>query len=269
MGEPDMAGYFGTDHQQALQRRTHEKRHWIAATPGIYNAGRFMGVDDPDRLPWSALETMLGRDGLLGLRMISPQQAVRCFPRLEAMGCRIDTWDILTGEPHDAGRRAQAIIARGMPGGIAMRSPLTNAKSADTRSVQQFLAAHGLAPFPGTMLAARPPRAMTIVLGDDRGRIAATGHTYFPHNTHSPFCDHAWLGLVAVAEPWRGKGLGRLVNALLVDCAFSELGARQVYEMVAPSNQVSRRMAEGCGLRHAADLRCGVAMPAGTAMFTR
>lgn len=86
-----MAGFFGTAQQQALQRHTYDRRHWIAATPGIYNAGRFMGVDDPDKQPWPVMETMLERDGLLGLRMISPQQAVHWFPQLEAQGCRVDT----------------------------------------------------------------------------------------------------------------------------------------------------------------------------------
>lgn len=264
-----MTGFFGTEQQQALQRRTYEQRHWIAGTPGIYNAGRFMGVDDPDRQAWNTMQAMLDRDGLLGLRMISPQQAARCFPQLEAMGCRIDTWDIFVGEPHDAGRQARAIVARGLPTGIAIQSPLAEAEGADTRHVQQFLATNGLAPFPGTMLAARSTRAKTIVLGDESGMIAATGHAYFPHNTHSPFCEHAWIGLIAVAEAWRGKGLGRLVNALLVRSAFDELGAQCVYEMVAPANEASRRMVEGCGLHLAPDLCCGVAVPTAAARFTR
>lgn len=264
-----MTGFFGTEHQQALQRRTHEKRHWIAATPGIYNAGRFMGIDDPDRYPWSAMQTMLDRDGLLGLRMISPKQAASCFSLLEAMGCRIDSWDIFIGEPHDAGRQAGVLVAKGLPAGIKVLPPLADAESTDTRAVQQFLADNGLAPFTGTMLAARSTRAKTIVLGDEEGRIVATGHAYFPHNAHSPFCEHAWIGLIATAEAWRGKGFGRLVNALLVRSAFDELGARFVYEMAAPSNMASQRMIEGCGLRLAPDLRCGVAVPTDTARFTR
>ncbi|TPM21585.1 GNAT family N-acetyltransferase [Mesorhizobium sp. B2-3-5] len=264
-----MLGLFGTEHQRALQQRTHEMSNWIAATPGIYNAGRFMGIDDPDTQPWSAMESMLGRDGLLGLRMITPQQVAKFFPLLEAAGCRIDTWDIFVGEPQDAGVQAQAIVDGEMPVGIAIRPPLADAESAETREVQQFLAASGLAPFPGTMLAVRPPLGKTIVLEDESGAIAATGHAYFPHNTHSPFHKHAWIGLIAVAESCRGRGLGRYVNALLVDCAFGELGARAVYEMVGPSNATSRRMVLGCGLHLAPDLRCGVAVPSDAARFTR
>lgn len=262
-----MAGYFGTEHQQALQRRTCENRHAIAATPGLYNACRFAGVEDPDRLGWDAMRAMLDRDDLLGLRMISARQAARYFPLLEAMGCRIDTWDIFVGEPGD--RPAWSVIAEGMPPGFAIRHSLADAESPETRSLQQFLAVNGLAPFPGAMLAGRPPQARTIVLEDQSGAIAATGHAYFPHNAHSPFHGHAWIGLVAVAPSWRGRGFGRRVNALLVRAAFDELGARHVYQMVAPSNAASRRMVEGCGLHRAPELCCGVAVSVDAARFTR
>jgi len=263
-----MTGYFGTEHQQALQRRTHENRHVIAATPGLYNAGRFVGVDDPDQLGWDTMRAMLERDGLVGLRMISPQQAARHFALFETAGCRIDTWDIFVGKPGDAGSMAQAISAASLPAGIAIQRPLMGAESADTRSVQKFLAANWLAPFPGAMLVDQP-RARTIVLEDENGAITATGHTYFPHNAHSPFSAHAWIGLIAVAPAWRGRGLGRLVVALLVHAAFAGLGARRVYAMVAPTNEASRRMVEGCGLHFAPDLRGGVAMPVDAARFTR
>jgi len=262
-----MAGYYGTEQQQALQRRTHEMRDWIAATPGIYNAGRFMGVEDPDRVPPHVIETILARDGMLGLRMISPAQAATWFPKLQGMGYRIDTWDILVGSAQHAGERAAAVIAEGMPAAIDVLPRLAGAEAPETRVAQRFLAENGLAPFSGAMLSASPPQARTVMLGG--GDLAAIGHAYFPHNEHSPFRAYAWVGLIAVAEAQRGKGLGRLVNALLVKAAIEELGASHVYEMVGRQNLASRRMVEACGLSVAADVLCGVAMPAATDRFTR
>lgn len=264
-----MSGFFGTERQIALQKQTHAMRDWIAETPGIYNAGRFMGADDPDRVPWNLLTTILHRDGILGLRMISQSQARRCFPKLEGMGCRIDSWDVFIGTAQDAGRRAREMAAEGVTAGIAEQPPLVGAETEDTRLVQRFLADNGLAPFPGTLLAGRPPRSATVVLGDDTGGIAATGHAYFPHNRHSPFRDFAWIGLIAVAEDQRGRGLGRFMNALLVKAAFEKLGARSVYELVATENLASRRVVEACGLRLAPELRCGVAVSFDAGRFTR
>lgn len=263
-----MAGFFGTEQQQALQKLACAMRDRIAGTPGFYNAGRFVGVDDPDRVRPEEMERMLARDRLLGLRMIPAAQAARLFPALEARGCRIDRWDILVGDAEGAGSRARAIAEAPLPHGLRIMPQLAGPQDGDTVGLQQFLAANGLAPFPGTMLADQPPHAKTIVLaaGD---RIAAAGHAYFPHNGHSRWHRHAWVGLIAVDEAARGRGLGRLVNALLVRAAFEELGARHVYEMVAPSNVASRRMIEACGLRLDPAVSCGVAVPVEAARFTR
>lgn len=61
-----MAGFFGTERRQALQRHTYDRRHWIAATPGIYNAGRFMGIDDPDKQPWPSWRRCLSGTAFSG-----------------------------------------------------------------------------------------------------------------------------------------------------------------------------------------------------------
>lgn len=53
---------------------------------------------------------------------------------------------------------------------------------------------------------------------------------------------------MAVADGWKGKGLGRWLNAAAIDLARREGGAVHVQEGVSPANVVSRRMIEGCGL---------------------
>jgi RimJ/RimL family protein N-acetyltransferase len=264
-----MAGFFGSEAQRELQSRTYELRDWIAATPGLYNAGRFYGVDDPDRLPWETLEELLKRDGILGFRMISPAQAERYFPKVEDLGCRIDRWDIFVGAASDVDAASSAILARGLPAGLRIASALVGPETDDTRRLQQFCADNGLAPFPGAMLASAAPLAATTVIEDEAGRVIAAGHAYFPHNDYSPFRRHAWVGLVSVAANARGKGLGAFVNALLVQAAISDLGASHVYEMVAPDNPASRRMIESCGLTLRPELLCGVGVPSRAQRFTR
>ena len=264
-----MSGYFGTEQQRALQERTHAMQSWMRETPGIYNAGRFMGADDPDKAPWDMLQAILERDRILGFRMISPDQAARYFPALIESGHRIDTWDILVGAADAVAAPVRAVLESGMPAGVREAPALADAEGAETQRVQQFLADNGLAPLSGTMLVARPGEAKTIVLTDAEGDIVATGHSYFPHNPHSPFHRYAWVGLIAVAESARGTGLGRYINARLVRAAIDEMAATHVYEMVGPTNLASRKMVEACGPRLEPNLLCGVAMPAETARFTR
>ncbi|MBL6430524.1 MAG: hypothetical protein HPM95_02065 [Alphaproteobacteria bacterium] len=56
---------------------------------------------------------------------------------------------------------------------------------------------------------------------------------------------------------------------MMVVAAFRDLGASHVYELVSAANEVSRRMVEACGLRHAPDLVCGLATREQAARFTR
>jgi len=109
---------------------------------------------------------------------------------------------------------------------------------------------------------------VTIIIGDEAG-VVATAHGYMPHNAFSPYRGYAWGGLVAVAETHRGRGLGKLVNALMIERVLKELGASHIYELVSASNVPSRRMVEACGLTLELTLTCGIATPQESARFTK
>jgi GNAT superfamily N-acetyltransferase len=215
------------------------------------------------------LETILQRDRILGFRMISPGQAERYFPRLSDRGFRVDTWDVFMGDAEEVRRRVATLLEKGTPEGILVQPPLKDPEGAETRRVQEFLSANGLAPMSGSMLVGKPGEAATLVFTDRDDSVVATGHAYFPHNAHSGHHRDAWVGLIAVAERMRGTGLGRYVNARVLLSAIDDLRARRVYELVGTTNLASRRMVEACGLTHAPDLLCGVAMPPDTGRFTR
>ncbi|MBL6430522.1 MAG: hypothetical protein HPM95_02055 [Alphaproteobacteria bacterium] len=72
-----LAGYSGTDSQKTLQARAEASAGEIAATPGLCQAGRTMGCDDPDALGWQRIEALLQRDGICGFRLITSDQAER------------------------------------------------------------------------------------------------------------------------------------------------------------------------------------------------
>ena len=100
--------------------------------------------------------------------------------------------------------------------------------------------------------------------------MVASAHAYVAHNRHSQYHRFAWGGLVAVAETQRGKKLGRLVNAMMVDQAFRRLDIDSLYELVSETNEASKRMIEACGLVQDATLKCGLAVPTDRAgRFTR
>jgi len=124
-----------------------------------------------------------------------------------------------------------------------------------------MMAAAGLVPF-------SIGHSVTIIVGNETD-VVATAHGYLPHNDLSPYRGYAWGGLVAVSEACRGNGLGKLVNAFMIDRVFRELGASHIYELVSAKNVPSRRMVEACGLKLEPGLTCGIATPHHTTRFTK
>lgn len=228
-----------------------------------------MGCDDPDVLGWERIEAILERDGVCGFRLITTDQTERLRAQLQKRGFRLDTWNVFLADSETALTACLPIVETGLPPDLAeLDAPLTPEGEATGR-IQAMMAAAGIVPFSGSMLSGDIGPAVTVALADASGGIAASAHAYLPHNVASRHRKHAWGGLVAVDESHRGRGLGRLINALMVTRAFRDLGASHVYELVSASNDVSRRMVESCGLRHAPELVCGFALLSEAGRFTR
>lgn len=264
-----MAGFFGSEAQRRLQALAEANVDFINTTAGACQAGRFLSCDDPKLLGWECIKSFLDRDGVFGFRLISPAKADEVRSRVSAWSCRFDTWDVFLADREAALAASEAIVARGLPDGLTDLESPREAEDAYMVRIQSLMAATGVVPFSGSFLAGALGPVATVVVGDGHGAIAAVAHGYMGHNAHSPFHRYAWGGLVAVAAPWRGKGVGSYINARMVVRVIHELGATHVYELVSTTNIPSRRMAEACGLHHDANLICGMAIAENTERFTR
>jgi Acetyltransferase (GNAT) family len=264
-----MAGYFGTETQQRLQGLAEASAGFIRATRGACQTGRILGCDDPDLFGWDRIDEVLDRDGVCGFRMIGAAKAENLRSRLLERNYRLDTWDVFLAGKAEALPACQLIVQAGLPEGLSELEPPSDPECEQTARVQSLMAACGIAPFSGSMLTGECGPAATAVIGDGSRNPVAAAHAYLPHNAFSQYHTYAWGGLVSVAEPQRGKGLGSFINARLIVTAFERLGASHVYELVSAANLPSRRMAEACGLRHEAGLVCGIAVREGEGRFTR
>lgn len=264
-----MSGYFGTQMQQRLQAQAEASVDFIKATPGACQTGRTMGCDDPDQLGWERIDAFLDRDGVCGFRLIPASKADALGSRLMERNFRFDRWDVFLADRASALAASEAIIARGLPDGLTDLHKPIDPEGEHTASIQVLMGAVGVVPFSGSLLVGALGPATTVTAGDGNGAIAAAAHGYLPHNCHSPFHRHAWGGLVAVAEPQRGKGLGNYINARMIRSVFDDLDASHIYQLVSASNLPSRRMVEACGLRPEPGLICGMATPNDSGLFTR
>ncbi|KAA9384288.1 GNAT family N-acetyltransferase [Neorhizobium galegae] len=91
---------------------------------------------------------------------------------------------------------------------------------------------------------------------------------FWPHHRYA-WGGLTWGGLVAVTEAHRGQGLGKTVNAMMIDQVIRNFGASHIYELISASNIPSRRMVEACGLRLEPSLTCGIATPQESKRFTK
>ncbi|RWM91011.1 MAG: GNAT family N-acetyltransferase [Mesorhizobium sp.] len=264
-----MSGYFGTEVQQRLQAQAEASVDFINATPGACQTGRTMGCDDPDRFGWELIDKILNRDRICGFRMIPASKADELKSRLAKGGFRFDSWDVFSADRASALAASEAIIGRGLPDGLLDQDMPAEPDGEYTIRIQDFMAASGVVPFSGSLLAGALGPATTVVVGDETGTVVATAHGYLAHNSHSEYHRYAWGGLVAVAQSQRGRGLGNYINARMIVSVFRDLHATHIYELVSAANLPSRRMVESCGLRRDPAVVCGVATPGDGARFTR
>lgn len=260
--------YFGTDTQVALQRRTEELYDWLYATAGCCHPGRFCGTDDPKLLGWQAIETALRRDKAFGFRLLPAAEGASISGQLHALGYRLDMWNVFLADAVDALPPSRAFVDDALPSDLDEYVLAPGDSNERAAEVQKFMADNSIAPFSTRMLMGDLGPAATPYIRDSAGRLVACAHAYFPHNRHSAQANTAWVGLVAVAEQQRGRRLGSRINARAICLAIQTLGAKAIYELVAPDNDRSRRMVESCGLRLRSDLFCGIATT-GEQRFTK
>jgi hypothetical protein len=263
-----MEQYLGTEAQIRLQQKADAFSDWLYETRGACHTGRFLGTDDPETLGWDTILQHLRRDRVFGFRMVAAKDIVSLRERLADYGFRIDFWDVYSA-PADRIRSAtEEAAVTALPEGLGLAGSDELQDVETIRRIQECMLRNGIAPFSGRMLSGQSGPSVTIAVRDQAGHFVATAYGNFPYNRHSPYRATAWGGLVAVDRSQRGKGLGALVNALMVRECVTGLGAEQVQEFVAETNAVSRRMVEGSGLRLDPSVKCGVATSEGE-RFTR
>lgn len=232
-------------------------------------AGRTMGCDDPRKFGWDRVGEIIDRDGVCGFRLIDTSDVEEIRSELSRRGCRFDTWDVFIADRDTALAASRLLTGGQLPAGLTLLPTPKNAESEQVKKLQATMDNAGLVPFSGSMLTGEIGNAATIAIADTDANVISTAHGYMPHNAFSPYRQYAWGGLVAVSESSRGQGLGKYVNAFMIERVFQDLGASHIYELVSEGNIPSRRMVEACGLRLEPTLTCGIATPHETARFTK
>ncbi|MBV1868984.1 MAG: GNAT family N-acetyltransferase [Marinosulfonomonas sp.] len=240
--------FFGTAEVRALQMAQDRQVDTLRETSGAVVHARTFSADDPERLGWDVLRQRMAQDKRITLRGVSENVVKKALTELADFNPVLHRWDIFLADDDALRTACQPLTQNPLPPGLH-RTANEAIDDNFIHEVQSFLTEHGVSPFSKDALAGRLFPAQLVVLHDDTKNIVATGFAAMTHNQFSPFEGVAWVGLIAVAPSWRGKELGKYVDALSNLVAVDELGATATMEFVAQDNIPSRRMLEACGLR--------------------
>ncbi|MEO3414485.1 GNAT family N-acetyltransferase [Roseovarius sp. CAU 1744] len=240
-----MSGYFGTEAQQKLQRKSDRLTAWMMNTPGACLSGRLIASDDPDRLGWKIIREHLLEDGVFSFRWVDRNGLERIKSETRDLGASVHGWDGFCNDSAALRPIATDLLTHEMPAGLGCRI----ADQTSVRALQSFFVDNAISPLSAAVLTGANCNTRSVLIADERDKIAAAGFVGMLQNRFSPLHDCAWLGLITCDPDMRGHGLGRRVTAELIRVALDDLGAGRVMGFAAASNAASGAMLRGCGLR--------------------
>lgn len=234
-------------------------RAWTAeatATPGLFQGGRLIGIDDLETLGDAAALRVFEAMGAVIVKFIPGENEAGFRERFAAPERRFTAWDVFVGG-NEARRISSAYVeAFVLPDGWLLAGLSAEAPAETIAEIQTLQELCGVAPVPGYYQRGHAVPAVVSVLSDETGKIAATAQAYARHHADGPWAGHIFCGMVAVHPDHRRKGLGTLINAAVITNAFAQLECTHVYEHAASDNLPSRAMIEASGLRRDNRYRC-------------
>ena len=116
------------------------------------------------------------------------------------------------------------------------------------------LPAAGVTPHPAWYLKGEAVPSVTTLLRDSRGRLVGSATAQARHHPQGAWAGVIFVGLISVHPEQRGRGLGRLMNAVTILEALARLPGDRVNENVAVDNAPSWAMVRRCGLEERSEL---------------
>jgi GNAT superfamily N-acetyltransferase len=236
---------FGDDTDRHVQQLLLEHADEIASTPDLVSRGN--------------------RISLIGNGYRSTNQLtdlVRRFERVIAWVRPVDLPEI--GRRYETGlssfllfrgsdeciERCSAIVGETDPRELELQvEPIDRDAAPElVRAAQELCVISSLPPQCGRYLRGLAGEVVTLALLDRAGKLVATGYAICDSNGGDEYRGWWFPAGIAVNPAWRGRGIGRYMNALLIDHVARHHSARVIHEAVGHTNFASQAMLSSCGL---------------------
>ena len=243
-----MAAFVGTDTQVRLQERLRERQSWIAETPGVANGGRILHFVEPAQLGWETVRALAEEDGLAGFPSVVADEAVTAIHSHLGPQWKTPTWNVFLGSPEQVLSTCSDLIdAIALPSGWRI-DLLERPSDEQIGAIQSLNAETGVSPYPAYYMRGEAVPVLTACISDAEGALVATASAADRYHPRCRLAAVVFAGMVSVSPAQRGRGLGRLVNAIMLVESYARFAWSLAKEQVAADNAASQAMIEACGL---------------------
>jgi|GEM_PF-1595209 len=249
-----MPEFIGTQNSIDVQMRLRERQADIARTPALANGGRILHFVEPDQLGWDKVRALAEQDKLAGLAMVDREQMTALIHTHLGPEWKTPSWLAMVGSADQVLTTCASVSdAPPLPEGWEVRFHQCPSED-DISEVQALNAATSVSPYPAYYMRSEAAPMLTGCIHDEKGTLVATASVVQRNHPDSRLGGYTFAGMVSVLAAQRGRGLGKLMNAMTLTESHKCFGWRYANESVSPENQVSQAMIKACGLDYSAGL---------------
>jgi len=249
-----MTDFIGTDKLIALQKRVHARQSLIDADINLVNGGRLMHFLNPELSGWDTVKRYAEEDQLIGLPAVQEKETISLIHRYFGSGWETSIWSCLTGGVERVLDYCRDVVESNP---LPISWSVTTLERPDSRHVNEIQALNtetGVLPYPAYYMRSEVLPVLTVCILNADKDLVATASVADRYDRNSRLGGYVFAGNVSVSTGCRGKGLGKLANALALIESQKQFNWNVVTEQAALDNPVSRAMIISCGLDDTAGL---------------
>jgi hypothetical protein len=249
-----MTDFIGTDKLIALQKRIHARQSLIDGDINLVNGGRLMHFLDPELTGWDTVRRYAEEDQLIGFPAVQEEKIIPLIHRYLGVGWKTPTWHCLTGGVDRVLDYCRDVV-KSNP--LPISWSITTLEQPDSGRVDEIQALNvetGVLPYPAYYMQSEALPVLTVCVVNADNDLVATASVADRYNQNSRLGGYVFAGNVSVSTRCRGKGLGKLANALALIESQKRFNWNVVTEQAASDNPASRAMIISCGLDDTAGL---------------
>ena len=207
-----------------------------------------MAFLEPDKTGWDAIKQIAAQDRMAAFPMVDADEIHAGIRQNLGPEWETRAWDALVGDADQVLSACKTVTAAGLLPVDLTVIYYERPSDDEITEIQTLNAATGVSPYPAYFMRSDAVPVLTVAIKDARNQVVATASATMRYHPDCTFGRHVFAGMVSVTPALRGKGLGKLANALALRESHRRFSWTHATENVASDNPVSLAMITSCGL---------------------